>query len=117
MERREGERFKAGEKYRAKLILAEHVRIKDISVSGVCIETSQRLNTNNIYRIEILSSRSERITPTGVVVRSFLKETRKEGSDTLPIYDVGIKFVELSDDEKNFLEKFVNAVSKNTEIP
>jgi len=117
MEKRADERFRAGDKYKAKLILAGEVEIKDVSMNGVCIETSQRLNTNNVYRVEILSSGSERITPTGVVIRSFLRGTRKEGDDSLPIYDVGIKFVELSDDEEIFLEKFVSEVSKKTKTP
>lgn len=117
MERRDGERFTAGDKYRAKLILADQVTIKDISISGICLETSQRLNTNNIYRIEVFSTKNERITPTCLVVRSFLKGTRKENDNTFPLYEVGLKFINLADSEKIFLGKFVSESSKKTGIP
>ncbi len=112
MEKREGDRFKAGNKYKGKLILADAVTIRDISISGVCLETSERLTTNNLYRIEMVDKDKERMTLTGVAVRSFLRGTLREKDNTVPLYEVGLKFIELKNNEKVFLEKLIKELTK-----
>lgn len=114
MEKRERERLKAGAEYKGRLILANAVTIKDISFSGICVETSERLNTNNNYRIEMISSSKEKAALPGKVVRSFIKGARRQGDDTIPFYEVGLKFLELTNSEKFFLEKFLSELSPKT---
>jgi c-di-GMP-binding flagellar brake protein YcgR len=108
MERRQFKRFAADPKYRAKLILADEVLLKDISLGGLSLRTSQRLSPNSTYRVELVSSDNERITPTVTVVRSFFKGTIDREGETLPLYEVGLKFVELNEREREFLERFIN---------
>lgn len=115
MEKRERERLKAGAEYKGRLILANTVTIKDISISGICVETSERLNTNNNYRIEMISGSKEKAALPGKVVRSFIKGTLRQGGDeAIPFYEVGLKFLELTDNEKQFLEKFLSELSPTT---
>ena len=114
MEKRERERLKAGAEYKGRLILANTVTIKDISISGICVETSERLNTNNNYRIEMISGSKEKTALPGKVIRSFIKGALRQGNDTIPFYEVGLKFLELTDNEKQFLEKFLSELSPTT---
>ena len=114
MEKREQERLKAGAEYKGRLILANTVTIKDISISWICVETSERLNTNNNYRIEMISSSKEKAALSGKVIRSFIKGALRQGNDTIPFYEVGLKFLELTDNEKQFLEKFLSELSPTT---
>jgi len=108
MERRQFKRFVADPQYSAKLILAEEVSLKDISLGGLSLRTSLRMSPNSIYRVELVSSDNNRITPAVTVVRSFFKGTIEREGETLPLYEVGLKFVELTEEERRFLEKFIN---------
>ncbi len=111
MEKRAHKRFKTRSVQRAKVIDIDEFTIKDISIGGICLETSPALNISNIYRIEIVSGDDKKITPKGVVVRSFLKGTQKTKDETVPVYEAGIKFIELDDSEINFLKKFIREIA------
>ncbi len=103
MEKRKSERFKTGDMCSGKLILTEKGKIKNISIGGICMEISQHININTIYKIEIVCSKNKKIIPTGVVVWSSFKGTVKKKDDILPIYEVGLKFIKLNDGDKQFL--------------
>jgi len=105
---REFERLETGDKCKGKLILADDVEIKDISYGGIRIETTRRLNINNNYKIQIVSSnKKELITPVGLLVRAKLKGVTKEKDNILPLYEVALKFTGLKDSEKRFLDKLI----------
>ncbi len=102
------DRFKPGAKCKAKLIHADEVVIKNISIGGILVETTRRLNVNTNYRIQIISSdNNEVITPTGTVARAFLRGTAhtETESNTVPLYEVALKFIGLKDSEKDFIKK------------
>jgi hypothetical protein len=100
------DRFKPGAKCKAKLIHADEVEIKNISIGGILVETTRRLNVNTNYRIQIISSdNNEVITPTGTVARAFLRGTADTESNTVPLYEVALKFIGLKDNEKDFIKK------------
>lgn len=106
---REFERLKTGDKCKGKLILADDVEIKDISYGGIRIETTRRLNINNHYKIQILSSnKKDLITPVGLLVRAKLKGVTKEKDNTLPLYEIALKFISITAGEKRFLEKLIS---------
>lgn len=108
-------RFKTGKRCKAKLVLADEVEIKDISLGGILLETTKRLNINNSYRIQIVSSDNNgTISPKGVVVRALLKGLSNNGHKHLPLYQVALKFIELSEKEKSFLNKIISDVADNT---
>jgi hypothetical protein len=104
MQNRNGKRCSIKGNYRSKLIFAHDVTIKDISSSGICVKTSKYLTSNNHYRIQIASGNNESISPACIVVRSFLNGTKKIDNKIVPVYEVALKFVELTDKEKNFIE-------------
>ncbi len=99
------DRFKPGTKCKAKLIHADEVAIKNISLGGILVETTRRLNVNTNYRIQIIFSDNEVITPTGTVVRAFLRGTAHAEPNTVPLYEVALKFIRLKDSEKDFIKK------------
>ena len=103
---RTSDRVKPGNKYKAKLIQADEVKIKDIGLGGMLVEISKRLNVNSRYKIQIISSlNNEIITPLVISIRSFLRGTTKDGQNIRPIYEVAFKFAGLTDNEKTFIEK------------
>ncbi len=102
------ERFKTGDKCKAKLILADDVTTIDISRGGILLETSKRLNINNVYRLQIVSNDSTTITPLALVVRSSLIGTTKKKNDLLPLYQVAMKFAGLDNKEKKFLDNVID---------
>ncbi len=112
MEKRSSDRHKTGDQYKGKVILADKITIKDISLTGIRLESIENLTPNNIYRIEITSRDNEKITPLGEVVWSFLMRTVSEKNRTMSIYGVGLKFIELTDDEKHSLEENLNELVK-----
>jgi hypothetical protein len=108
---RKFERLNPGNKCKGKLILSDDVKIKDISLGGLCIETTRRLNINNSYKIQIVSNdKKDIITPLGLLVRAKLKGTVKKKDYTLPLYEVALKFIELNDKEKLFLDKLISGL-------
>ena len=116
MQARTHKRFESGNILWAETVLSEQVkvknRIKNISMSGICLETSQQLAHDDVYTIEIGSSSKEKIMPAAKVVWSALRSTVKENNNVIPLYEVGLKFVNMDDKEKfslhNLLIKLVH---------
>ena len=67
--------------------------------------TCSDLTLNNICRTEITSSDNQKITPLCEVVWSSLTRKINENDRTISIYGIGLKFIDLTDNEKRFLEK------------
>lgn len=101
-------RFKTGDKCSAKLLLSDDVTIKDISLGGVLLETTKRLDIDSSYRIQIGYKNDETIMPIGLVVRASLKGTKKKKFSTLPLYQTALRFIELNDTEKRFIDKLIS---------
>jgi len=112
MEKRVHIRCKIVDERTAELITIERAKIKNISIGGICLETSQHLNTKDSFRVEITSSDNEKITPTCEVSWSSLLIEAEEKEGALSIYEVGLKFIELTDSEKRFLEKYISELTK-----
>jgi hypothetical protein len=108
MERRVFIRCKAGDNLSAELAAIEKVKIKGMSVDGLCLETSHIINPDTFCKIEIVSRNNEKITPKCVIVWSSHRRIVKEKDETFSIYGVGLKFIELTDSEKLFLEKCIS---------
>lgn len=104
---REHTRVKTGDRYEAKLLLADDVSIKDISSGGILLETSKRLNINSKYRVQIGDRNSKKIKPLAVVIRESLKGSIKRKYETAPLYEVAMKFTELTENERSFLNDLI----------
>ncbi len=112
MEKRVFMRCSVGEvEKKGELITTEEVKIKDISVGGICLETSQYIDSKKNFKVEIASSDNEKITLTCEVAWSSIVITVEKKDGYISIYEVGLKFVELTDAEKQFLEKYIDKLT------
>lgn len=112
MDKRSSEHYKTGAKYRGKLILADSLIIRDISLHGVQLEIMEDLVPETQCRIEITAGNNDKITPLCKVVWSSLQRTEERKGETLTIYGAGLEFVELTDEEKELLEKNLKELAK-----
>jgi hypothetical protein len=113
-EKRITERFKTGYNYKAKLILLSDFTVKDISMSGIGVITSILLKTKDTYRIELASPEKEKKQFSCEVVNCFYRGTQKEKDNLVPLYEVALKFIELNDSEKYFLEQIIRELANKT---
>jgi hypothetical protein len=100
-----------GTKRGGKIISSDEGSIKNISETGICLETAQRISTNSIYIIEISNGNEEKKPLTCEVVWTLLKEIRRENDENVPVYEAGLKFVELSDVETQFVCGIINELA------
>jgi hypothetical protein len=72
---------------------------------------------DNLYRIELISDRDEKITPKAKVDKSFVKGIQKVKDDNRPIYEASLTFTQMDNNEKIFLKKliyeFINNAKKS----
>lgn len=109
VEKRAGKRFVLNGRCTARINQDKEFKIRDLSISGTCLECPLSLVPNSTYDIELTSDRQERLTAKGVVVRSFLKSFHRAEYNALPLYHTGIKFVQLNDRDKKNMERFIGS--------
>ncbi len=77
-------------------------------MGGMCIETPQHLTHDSVYRIEIGSGGNNgKITSSVKVAWSTLRKTVQEADEITLVYEVGLKFINLSDKDKFSLHKII----------
>lgn len=88
--------------------VSEESSIKNISMGGMCIETPQHLTHDGVYQIKIGSGgHNRKVTPSVMVAWSTLRKTIQEADEITPVYEVGLKFINLSDKDKLSLHKLI----------
>jgi|Deesub1362B_J571_1020462.scaffolds.fasta_scaffold00125_6 c-di-GMP-binding flagellar brake protein YcgR len=108
-DRRRSERYKVKD-IKGALTFAIEVKIVNISVKGISVESKKPLNINKTYLIKIPLERNKKLELEGEVVWSTLVRLEKtpEG-DVVPIYRAGLKFKNTLSDKAeeiiNFIEK------------
>lgn len=112
---RDGERIEPIHKHIGKLLFSEDFTIKNISDTGLCLLTSQHINTNTIYRIELLNKEKKKAMLKVEAIWSMLRGTRKDKNDTFPVYEVGLKFVGMDDIEKKFVADYIQGAGLEPE--
>jgi hypothetical protein len=108
MVKRDSIRVRVRDNYRARIVVADDTMIKNISLSGICIKTSKYIAYKESYRVHLISHNNEEIMPKGVVVRSILNDSIERNGDTMPVYDVALKFLQLTNREKHFVREMIN---------
>jgi diguanylate cyclase (GGDEF)-like protein/PAS domain S-box-containing protein len=106
-ERRVYKRFRTENKCWAELNGSGKIKIKDISIGGICLKTPQHLNSNSKYKIKMFSNNNGGITSKGKVVWSDLMERENKKEASSPYYESGLKFVEMNDNLKTSLMEFI----------
>ncbi|MEW6107961.1 MAG: hypothetical protein AB1632_02160 [Nitrospirota bacterium] len=109
MERRSSRRREVHGAVNGKMILAEHVDIMDLSLSGIRFKCCRRVDMNSIQRI-LIRKQDISVSLKGKVIRSTLKEIEITGGKNSPVYEVAMNFRELTDDDKLSLEKIINII-------
>jgi uncharacterized protein (TIGR02266 family) len=89
-----------------KLINKPNFIIKRLSINEIHVFTRENLITTDRYKIELGSRGNEHIQPTVEVVGSTLKGVQK-GKNNIPIYEASLKFINLDDNEQNFIKKLI----------
>jgi len=93
-EEREYERHEIdGENRSAELVLSGSAVVRNISIGGILVRSSQRLTKNTIYNIKMLNDNKEESSPKGLVVWSSLIGKADEREETEPYYEAGLRFV------------------------
>lgn len=106
-EKRQHERFKTGKGHGAEFENSGNVKIKDISMGGICLRTSHHITAGKTCKIKILSTDNKEIILSGVTVHSTLNKAESVRPDDLSRYDTGLKFIEMDNTSRSSLEKFI----------
>jgi diguanylate cyclase (GGDEF)-like protein len=101
-ERRLHERFETNDACWAEIGVSDRIRVKNISASGISLTNMHHLMTSRFHSMKI-NCANERIPVKGVMVWSQLKEADQ--------YEAGLKFIGLSDRDKNHLESIISNLS------
>ena len=68
--------------------------IRNISIGGILVRTSQRLTKNTIYTIKMRNNNNEEISPKGLVVWSSLIGKGAGKDEAGPYYEAGLRFID-----------------------
>jgi len=99
---------------RGKMALANYIKIIDISLEGLSIETDKTLNIGNEYILH-LEYEGKTWSITGLIAWSTLKQNESDNKgDTLPIYRAGMKLTISLDEMREFI-KFIELRQKGGE--
>jgi hypothetical protein len=90
--------------------ISDKIKIKDISIGGVCLETSKHIDINTNYSLNFVTKGIGKRNLKGKVVWSELKNSIKDKIDVIPIYQIGLKFIKRNDDHL-YLEHLVNRLA------
>ena len=104
-EKREHRRIITGSHCNIDCVIADKVKIKDISIGGICLETPRRISAKGIYDMKIITRKNGEEKLKGKVVWATLRRSIKDKVDIIPIYDIGLKFVEQNSNKNKFLKK------------
>lgn len=101
------ERYETENSPPAELAVSGSTVIKNISVSGISVRTSQRLMKNTIYNMRIPFNKGEELSLQGLVVWSSLTGKVSEDDGGGSYYEAGLRFVELNDGLTSALEVLI----------
>jgi c-di-GMP-binding flagellar brake protein YcgR len=79
--------------------------IKEISQSGVIIQTAHQLNIDSMVLLELSFKSCDPVRFMGIVV-----SCRMSQDQVLANYDIGVKFSELTDRDRSLLIRFIDCV-------
>ncbi len=106
-ERRAHKRYEV-DSVEGELTYTFEVKILNMSLEGMAIETNKMLNIDKNYRIKLANNDDKTIEIDGQVVWSRLQKTQRlESGDVIPIYRSGIKFNRIFTKRANEIAEFI----------
>jgi hypothetical protein len=101
-EKRIAKRYEVENSHKIELVVPDSVRIINISMNGICLETRQRLTKNTAYSVRISPhNEEEEIVLTGFIVWSTVEETASGQGNEAAYSQSGLRFVEMNDSSKS----------------
>jgi len=105
-EQRRHRRFRLAE-VRGSLVLSLDAHIRDISLSGMALESSTRLDPHRVYSFR-LGSAAAPVSVTGTVVWCFLQGTRRlDSGEVVPVYQAGVRFLDVLSENARDIQRFL----------
>ena len=94
---------------KSRMVLAKYVKILNISIGGVAVQTDKRMTVGSQYTLKI-ESKGKTLNVKGVVVWSVLGESIRDNRDNIiPIYTAGMKFIDTSPEKTGEIVNFIQA--------
>lgn len=115
-ERRRYKRFKIeGMGIDSKMLFARNVKILDISVGGMLVETDKRLNPGSEHILKL--RHKDKIIPIKSVVAWCLlgKSMRNQKGEVIPIYHAGLEFINVTDETRRKIARFIEDQKKEAD--
>jgi c-di-GMP-binding flagellar brake protein YcgR len=89
------------------MILAKFVKIINISIGGMCLETEKRLMVGSQYTINV-DNEGRSLKARGIIVWSSLTDSLKDSKgNIIPIYRAGMKFTDVSNEKVHEIVDFM----------
>jgi Tfp pilus assembly protein PilZ len=103
-----------------KMVLARYVKINDISIGGVSLQTERMMRIGSEYALRI-EGRGSVLSVSGIVVWSLLGESISDSEgNVIPLYTAGMKFTDGSSEKEkeivDFLEAHKRGADKQVDI-
>lgn len=111
MKTRVHRRYETGSHCSATCTKGSKIKIKDISIGGICLETSQHIDTRNTYVMKLVTRKKNEMMLKGEVVWSSLVKSVKNKDNIYPVYNIGLKFIEQNENKNKFLEKLTERLA------
>lgn len=98
-----------------KMMLAKSVKILNISIGGVCLQTEKRPNVGSHYTLRI-EGKGKVLTVKDTVAWALLSESSSDsGGNIVPIYKIGMKFIDVSNKKINKIVNFIVAHKRDVD--
>jgi Tfp pilus assembly protein PilZ len=94
---------------KSRMVLAKYVKILNMSIGGVALQTDKRMTVGSQYTLKI-ESKGKTLNVKGVVLWSVLGESIRDTRDNIiPIYTAGMKFIDISPEKTGEIVNFIEA--------
>ena len=98
-----------------KMVLAKYVKINDISVGGVSLQTERMMRIGSEYALRI-EGRGRLLSVSGIVIWSLLGESISDSEgNIIPLYTAGMKFTDGSSEKEKEIVDFLEAHKRDAD--
>ncbi len=111
-ERREHSRYVNVHGLRADLDDVSGLKIKDISLGGICLQAPETFNVKGTCIINIIRPDKKRLTSDAVAVWSRTGKTAGTKEKKVRHFEAGFKFINISDDSQSYLKKCIRSLAR-----
>lgn len=96
-----------GMEVHAKTIFSADIELFNISMGGACIQTPKRMRIGGNYLIRLKSNGSDIPLKCTVIWESLIRNLHNSTEETVPLYQAGLSFQDISSDKLVKLKDFI----------